>query len=269
MKQTEFMPDVVENNYKLFYPKNIKFKPFFATLIHGILPHDKPVQKLKKFESENISDLENLWDIANEFYKDTNNRIVSLEEKAFKLITYISAISVLLVFFLGVGATGAFRWSVIIALFFLIIAILISLRCIGLKQKMAIHVDTMLNFDDDPTSFPTVKTKKEIVAKLINDSVYNHNVADSTADVLKSSRYMLTIGIVITLFSGILYINHLNTDVKMVPQQMIVTFKDSVMVRDIKMHISSTDSSLISLKKDISKIQSKIVKNDSNKIIKR
>ncbi|RBQ06701.1 hypothetical protein [Pedobacter miscanthi] len=147
-------------------------KSSWSILIHGILPHQSAVQPEKLFFDEHIgSEEEYMAELAMELYKESTARIDALEEKGFKLLTYISAISAISVYFIGKELDGFFKYTVIASLLFLVIAIVISLRCIGIKQQKALFIDSLFKFETDAA--PSAQSKKAIIASLINCAVFN------------------------------------------------------------------------------------------------
>ncbi len=210
------------------------FKSFFSTLYHGIIPHKNPKEaELKLYESnlEGIPDkeLNTFYQIAVSMYDDSRDSIKSIEEKSFKLLTYISALSAILFFFLSKEINTLVTILIIVSLTLLVIAMVISLRCVGLKIQQAIFIKTAFDFDNK------VEPKKErhIIAELMNFAVFNRNVANNTADILKAARHFLSLGIVFTVFSLMLFFTANNTDEKI--NKVSVSFDDqSIMVEHIK-----------------------------------
>ncbi len=212
-----------------------------AIVLHGLLPHEKIGDPLATLKGTDIGgDDELFFKASTDIYKESTDRIKSLEEKAFKLLNYISIVSALLIYFLGKNASGSFKYSTIGALFFLVMAILVSLRCIGVKQQKAFYIDSVFKFDS--ANPPTANTKKEIAASLFNDAVYNNAVADNTADILKAARILLSIGIIFTMVASAFY---LNDSTKREPEKTYktsVSLDDTTFLKKSENHMSFLDS---------------------------
>ena len=210
------------------------FKHFFSTLYHGIIPHKNPKEaELKLYESNLVGipdkELNTFYQIAVSMYDDSRDSIKSIEEKSFKLLTYISALSAILFFFLSKEINTIITILIIVSLTLLVIAMVISLRCVGLKYQQALFIKTAFEFDNK------IQPNKErhIIAELMNFAVFNRNVANNTADILKAARYFLSLGIVFTVFSLMLFFTANNTDEKI--NKVSVSFDNqSIMEQHIK-----------------------------------
>lgn len=248
-KQSEYQPPLVqpERNIKKLIKK---IKGDFEVLLHGIRPHQGAKFPEKKFNNSNFaSDDEYLYQTVFDIYRESCGRISSLEEKAFKLLTYISAVSAVLIYFLSQEISGLYRIIVIISIILLSIAIIISLRCIGIKQQMALYINTVFNFAKD--SEPTTRDKKSIMAEVISSAVFNHNVADNTADILRASRMMLIFGILTTIISSVFFLA--NSGQK----------KDKI----YRANVTLLDSTFIKSAKEQDDIQNTLIQNMKHQII--
>lgn len=210
------------------------FKDFFFSLFHGIIPHKNPKEaELKLYESNLLGipdkELNTFYQIAVSMYDDSRDSIKSIEEKSFKLLTYISALSAILIFFLSKEINTLITILIIVSLTLLVIAMVISLRCVGLKIQQSIFIKTAFDFDNK------IQPNKErhIIAELMNFAIFNRNVANNTADILKAARNFLSLGIVFTFFSLILFFTANNTDEKI--NKVSVSFDNqSIMEQHIK-----------------------------------
>ena len=201
-------------------------KSSLQVLLHGLLPHQAAKPAEEQFKAENISvDEEYLAEVAMELYNESTKRIDALEEKGFKLLTYISAISAISVYFISTAISGYFKYTVVLSLITLVLAIIISLRCIGIKSQKALFIDSLFTFY--PDSPPVSKQKKEIIAGLINCATFNQTVADNTADILRASRFMLSIGIWTTAISCIFFLYHSPEK----SEERVMKFADSTLIR--------------------------------------
>lgn len=232
-------------------------KGSFEILIHGLIPHQRAKEPAKKFEKSHIgTDDGYLYETAIEIYKESSTRIDSLEEKGFKLLTYISAVSAILIYFLSKDIEGMYKFCVILSLSFLVIAIIISLRCIGVKSQKALFIDSLFTFQT--TSDPTTKDKKTVTAEILNCAVFNQTVADNTADILRASRIMLSLGIITTIISCVFFLaTPGNKDDKKIYQTK-VSFADSTFTKSLTSSIKTQESIVKEMNDEILKLKRKL-----------
>ena len=234
-KQQDYMPPIVESALK--FGKKKFLISAWEILLHGVLPHARAKGPSKTFNSDNLKDEDDfLFLTANDFYKETSERIEFLEEKGFKLMT---------IYLLSTDPGGLYKWSIIISLIPLTLALLISLRCIGVKSQKALYIDSLFEFKETEDSTPKNKSKKDITAALINCGVFNQNVADSTADLIKATRLMLSLGIILTLLSCCLYLATGDNKKKESQNSVLISFPDSTFVPSVKSHLKTIDSILL------------------------
>lgn len=182
------------------------FMSSWEILLHGLVPHEKAKGASKEILGVHIdSNDEKVSELIFELYKESRDRINDIEEKGFKLLTYISAVSAISVYFLSTDISGMYKASVITSLFFLVLAIIISLRCIGVKGQKALFIDGIFHFKPDQD--PKTQSKNEMLANLVNCAVYNQGVGDNTADILRASRIMLSLGIFATAISCLFFLS--------------------------------------------------------------
>ncbi|MGK9118319.1 hypothetical protein [Olivibacter jilunii] len=247
-KQSDYQAPLVqpEKSVKKVWKR---LKGDFEVLIHGLIPHERAKSPGKDFDKSHIaSDDDYLYQTAFEIYKESLERISGLEEKGFKLLTYISAVSAILVYFLSSEITGMFKFFVITSLFFLVIAIIISLRCIGVKSQRAIFINTLFVFEDEAE--PITKDRKTVIAEILKCAIFNQNVADNTADILKASRMMLSFGIVTTIISCMFFLANTGSRSDKI-YQANVTLADSIIVRSLAERNIVQDTLIDNLSKKI------------------
>lgn len=234
-----------------------KIKPIWNTfadsweiLVHGLVPHERSTEAQNKILAGHIGqDDEHTNDLITEVYKESRERIDDIEEKGFKLLTYISAVSAISIYFLSRDISGFYKATVIISLFFLVLAIIISLRCIGVKGQKALFIEGL--FDFKPGEEPKTKNKKEILANLLNYAVYNHGVADNTADILKATRIMLSLGIFATAISCIFFLSEGPEKLKVYQ----VKLADSTSIQSIVSDFKAQQDSARILSRKLDKLQ--------------
>lgn len=256
--QGEYNPPLVDAE-DTFWPSKKKVKGMWEVLLHGLKPHKAAKEPQKLFSSTHISDGEDFLEtICLEFYKETAQRIDGLEEKGFKLLTYISAISAISIYFMSTEITGVFKAIVILSILFHVLAIIISLRCISIKSQKALFIDGIFKFD--PNNEPKTKNKKEMIANLVNCAVFNQGVADNTADLIKACRFMLSVGIWLTAISCIFLFSHSNDEDKTYQ----VKLSDSTEIRAIAADFRQLKNSSIKISGSIKVLKREV---DSLKIL--
>lgn len=172
-------------------------KDFFILFRHAVSFHQpakEPNEELPDFTSQD-SDL--IYCICKDIYDAANDRIDKLEEKAIKLLSYISA-AFAFISFAFVNTSIVFtKLVLLISMGSLILSILISFRCVNIKGRRTLFLPDIFNFSEEPPK-ETID-KKRISKSLLNAAIYNQNIADNVADILKVSRYMLAIALVISI----------------------------------------------------------------------
>ena len=248
-QQGDFMPPLIKSEFKwTTLWKAIKGN--LEILLHGIVPHGDSTVATQIFEEIHITQNEDvLLPAAQDLYKETISRIDTLEEKGFKLLTYISAVSAVVIYFLSTNAEGAFKASIVVSLCFLVFAIMISLRCIGIKTQKVMYIDALFTFDtiNNPPQAPVPVNKKFLIASLINCAVFNQNVADNTADILKAARIMLSLGIFSTFISTFFYLYESGKKQPEKVTKTIVSFSDSTLIKRFDGHLDSIEAKLLPL----------------------
>ena len=163
--------------YKPINPSKItvlsNIKNVFKLIYHSLLPHSSPIDPESKITAESIKDedIDLVYESSLEIYKDSKERIKSLESKAFNLMTYISAITAILFFLLNKEIDSTTKIFTIVSIFILILALLISLRCIGIKVQKTLFINSMFDFKKET---PLSTDKKHISVELINNSLLEY-----------------------------------------------------------------------------------------------
>jgi len=249
--------------------KKINFKKIFFPLTiiwHALTPHESAKGAKKKIKGDffNLKDeqIEPYYNSCLQMYQESKARISKLEEKAFKLVSYISALSALLVFFLGQNIELFTKVSVLTAITVLVLALIISLRCVGIKTQYSTHFTTLFSQYTKGDSL-VLKNRREICADLCNFTIYNQNVADNTADILKGARYMLTIGIFTTALSLISYFVKMDNTPSNVstPSSSIHVLSDSLKFDSIEYQIGTQNRLLLEISEKLDSL--KLMVNDT------
>ena len=136
-----------------------------------------------------------VYSVCREFYNDANERIDKLEEKAIKLLSYVSA---LLHLYLRIYNTSIIITKLILAIsmVLLVLSMLISFRCVNVKGRKSFFIPDVFNFESD---VPKDNFDKKVISKkLLNSAIYNQNIGDNTADILKAARYILALALIVS-----------------------------------------------------------------------
>jgi hypothetical protein len=191
--------------------KRIKkiIKDFFILLAHSLSFHEFPKNPPEELPEPRFSDENKGFEICKDMYKNADDRIDKLEEKALKLLTYVTALFAF-VSFIFVNTSLLFtKIIIIISLALLLFTIIISFRCVNVKFRKTMFISDLYNFD---SNIPDEKIElKTIYKKYLSYAKYNQNIADNTADILRTARNTLTLAIILSgigFFIGIFsYIN--------------------------------------------------------------
>ncbi|MCD8416047.1 hypothetical protein G1J88_11585 [Tenacibaculum dicentrarchi] len=208
------MAELKDYIYKPIKREKINFisslKSNIELIYHSLLPHSLPDEPKFKITAESIEEknVDVIYESSIEIYKDSKERIKSLESKAFNLMTYISAITAILIFLLNKEINNTTKTLAVISIVVLILALLISFRCIGIKVQKTLFINSMFEFKKEKIR---ATNKKYISAELINNALFNQNIADNTTDILKASRILLFYGITL---SSISFLSHVLSDNK-------------------------------------------------------
>lgn len=195
--QDKYLCPLIER--EKFSIKRVKkiVKDFFILFRHAVSFHENPTEPNEELPDFTSQDTDLIYSICKNFYDAANNRIDKLEEKAIKLLSYISA-TFAFISFAFVNTSIIFtKLVLIISMGSLILSILISFRCVNVKGRKAIFLPDIYDFSEE--SPKDTFDKKRIAKSLINAAIYNQNIADNVADILKVSRYMLAIALVISI----------------------------------------------------------------------
>ncbi|RCH56798.1 hypothetical protein DJ568_02780 [Mucilaginibacter hurinus] len=257
-RQSEYQSPLVDPEKKMFRAIWKEFCGNLEILKHALVPHQHAKLPPKKFEASHFQDDQSYtYEVAMEMYRESTKRIDALEEKGFKLLTYISAVSAILIYFLSTEIAGWFKLFVILSLFCLTLAIIISLRCISIKHQKVLFIDAMFNFEADTEPVP--KSRNTVTAEILTCTVYNQTVADNTADILKGARVMLGYGIFFTIISCVFFlaVPVIKKEENKV-QQMHVTMGDSSLRDKILSSSARKDTQLVKMRTELDRLNRKL-----------
>jgi len=240
-----------------------KAKDFWESFKHSLWFHKQsknPKNKLPDLMSENVDDI---YSISKDIFDRANDRIDKLEQKAVQLIPYISALLVFISFAFIKISWIIPKFILIIVLFMLLFAITISCRCIIVKNRRELFILDVFDFDKNPPEDNF--DKKNISKNLMQAAIYNQNVADNTADILKSAISILIMALVLSII-GLLFwvfgyfVYPSNSNTVKIDNQINLTKVES-RLEDINKSLNETNNN------QINNLNS--IKSDYNILLKR
>ncbi len=203
--QDKYLSPSIEREKFKFSKLKRMFFDFKEIFMHAISFHKRPQyppNELPDFESQ---DTEIIYMTCKQFYDDANNRIDNLEDKSLKLLSYITALFAFISFaFINTNSIGT-KILLLASIIFLILSIIISFRCVNVKGRQSLFLPSVYDFSNNNASDNF--DKRVIAKKMLNSAIFNQNVADNTADILKAARYTLTIAITVCIIGFLVGIN--------------------------------------------------------------
>lgn len=180
-----------------------EIKKYWILIIHSLSPHEYPNEPNKDLPDIK-SDDDALYDVSLAIYNKANDRIEQIENKAFKLLQYITALFAIFAFvFVQLANSFIFKIILSISLVLLIFSLLISFRCLNIKTIKTLFIPDI--FDVESEEIREKFNKKLIIKNYLKCSIYNHNVADNIVDMLNATRFILVSAVIVGLIgSGII-----------------------------------------------------------------
>ncbi len=135
MSKRQYYPPLIDSkNFSSDYLKKL-FEKIVFSFKHSIFPHEFPKDPEKELPTIEFKAYSNaLYDICKKIYDESMDRIDKLENKSFKLLSYIGAFFIFLSFMYSCYKDSTLLKIVLfISIIPLIISIIISLRCISVK----------------------------------------------------------------------------------------------------------------------------------------
>ncbi len=172
-------------------------KDFFIFLLHAISPHAYPTPPKLALPDITSDDEHLAFDMCKSLYEASHSRIDNLEDKSMKLLPYITALFAFYSFAYLNIANIPTKVSLLTAMLFLLLSIIISFRCVSVKGRRAIFIPTIYDMDEKP---PKELFKRNTISKgYLKSAIINQSVADNTADILRAARSTLTLALIIGL----------------------------------------------------------------------
>jgi hypothetical protein len=251
-------------------------KDFFILLLHAISFHEQPKEQPEQLPDFVSQDVDTVYSVCREFYNNANERIDKIEDKAIKLLPYVSALFAFISFIFINTSFFITKVLLIISMGLLVTALLISFRCVSVKGRKTFFLPDIYNFDKE---IPEENFDKKILAKkLLNSAIFNQNVADNIADILKAARNVIALALIICtagfFFSINGYIEQVST-VKVKNQIDLIALEEKLENTNELLEQINLNLSIIGdqgdLKRDIFEIKNQIesIKNDYNSLIKK
>ncbi|WP_440970921.1 coiled-coil domain-containing protein [Peribacillus frigoritolerans] len=229
-------------------------RDFFTLLIHSLSPHEipkEPPEKLPKIKSNNHNEI---YDICKDMYSDSNDRIDGLEDKAIKLVSFITVLFALISFaFLNIASAGV-KYILMASMVLLLLAILTSFRCVNIKSRQSMFLPSIYDFDsfEKPVENFNINNYSE---KMLQAAVFNQNVADNTADILKSTRNLLFLSICLIVIAFLIGAFSYKSQTK----TTVVKIENPVSVSSLEQEIKESNKTLDLISNELSNI------NDQNR----
>ncbi|WP_035295400.1 hypothetical protein [Brevibacillus thermoruber] len=220
-------------------------KDFWQLLIHSLSPHEfpkEPKEKLPNIQSPNHSEI---YSICKDMYNSSNDRIDKLEDKAIKLLSYITALFALISFaFLNIASVGV-KYILLVSMLMLLLSIIISFRCVNVKGRKSMFLPSIYDFT---YGRPIENFDLKIYSKkMLEAAVFNQNVADNTADLLKAARNMLILAIALSAIAVLIGAFSFNSQ----PKPTVVKIDSSVSFSVLENKLNETNNILNSISKSL------------------
>lgn len=226
---------------------------FFTLLIHSLSPHEypkEPPEKLPKIKSENHNEIYNL---CKDMYDSSHERIDSIEDKAIKLVSFITVLFALISFaFINIASAGV-KYILLASMMLLLLAILIAFRCVNIKSRQSMFLPSIYDFDSFEKPVENFKLNN-YSEKMLQAAIFNQNVADNTADILKSTRNLLFLSICLIVIAFLIGAFSYKSQTK----TSVVKIENPVSVSLLEEEIKESNKILDSISNNLSTI------NDQN-----
>ena len=208
--KNKYLPKPIDRkSIKEFYI----FKSFKSNLIlvwHSLFPHKLPDIK------ETLPDLphhnEDIAETAFRIYEESRDRINKIEEKSFKLLSYITALLTLSTYLLSVYESIFGIILLAIGLILLLLSLFFSFRGLNIKLIKSVNFNSLYDFKNEGKS--EIEIQKQFSKEYLNASVFNNNIADNQADILKATRFVLIFSFLFIFLSSIPFLYKKHTSIE-------------------------------------------------------
>lgn len=246
--QDKYLSSNIERDKFRFKKVWREVSDFWELFVHAISFHKSPKEPYKELPKFKSQDEDVIYNVCKDFYQSANDRIDKIEDKAIKVLSYVTILFAIISFAFLNTALIVSKTILLFSMLFLLLAILISFRCVNIKGRKVSFLPDVYDFQSDPPidNF----NKKHIAKKLLNSAIYNQSIADNTADILKAARYMLTIAFVI---SSIAFIIGINGYFNNAPKTNVVKIDNQLNLTEVENRIDKTNSVLDGISKNMDK----------------
>ncbi len=204
--QDKYLPPLIVSRKLTFKYLWKLIKKISFAVKHSLWFHEMPKESTNELPAISKED-DKLFEVAKDIYDASIDRINKLEEKSFKLLSYYTALLAFLSFiYFQTSANTMAQILILSSMVLLLISILISFRCLNIKNTQQIYINSIYNFDlEEPIeSF----NKNSFIKSLLQCAIYNENVADNTVDMLNGARYTLILSLIFCLTSSFFVLNN-------------------------------------------------------------
>ncbi|AOY74992.1 hypothetical protein [Clostridium formicaceticum] len=193
--QDKYLSPFIERE-KVSYSKIKKIiKDFTFLFKHSLSFHEQPKEPAEQLPDFISEDTDIIYNVCKEFFDNANSRIDKLEDKAITLLSYVSALFAFISFIFINASNWVTKTMLIFSMGLLILSILISFRCVNVKGRKTFFLPDIFDFNSE---VPAENFDRKSISKtLLNSAIYNQNIADNTADILKAARYTLVLAVII------------------------------------------------------------------------
>lgn len=261
--QDKYLCSLVERD-KFRWKKVWKLvQEFWELFIHSISFHKtskEPEQELPEFKSQ---DDEIIYSVCKEFFNNANDRIDKLEDKGLKLLSYITALFAFISFAFINSSFLITKIILLIAMLLLLLSILISFRCVNVKGRKAFFLPDVYNFGLEPPEDNF--NKRHLAKKLLNSAIYNQNVADNTADILRAARYMLTLSIIVSVIGFLIGVNSYFYSTSKIN---LVKIDNQINLSEVEKKLDNTNKALQNLNDNVNKLDNNNLNEKINTLTK-
>jgi hypothetical protein len=259
--QDKYLCPLVEK--EKFSLKKVKklVEDFRILFIHSISFHDAPKEPIEELPDFTSKDTDMVYSVCREFYNDANERIDKLEDKAIKLLSYVSALFAFISFAFINTSIILTKIILAISMVLLVLSMLISFRCVNVKGRKSLFIPDVFNFESD---IPKDNFDKKVISKkLLNTAIYNQNIGDNTADILKAARYVLALALIV---STIGFITGIGGYFKTSDATTTVKIENQVELKDIQSRLDIMNKTLEQISNNINNLDNENLQEEIDRL---
>jgi hypothetical protein len=230
--KNKYLPKPIDRKNRNQFHFFRSFKSNLIVVWHSLFPHQWPDIK------EMLPDLPYHNDVIAEtafrIYEESRDRINKIEEKSFKLLSYITALLTLSTYLLSIYDDIISVVVLALGIILLLLSLFFSFRGLNIKTIKSVNFNSLYDFENEGKSEEDIQ--KELSKEYLNASVFNNNIADNQADILKATRFVLIASFTLIFLSSITFLKKdhtsmedFNNDVNLeIPFEEETTGKDSL-----------------------------------------